>query len=108
MEGISGAASGKNLESCIYRLQLTLIHAAITLASVVGRLIEGCIKLYNFWASIKTAPAEVKTIMMDLLILSEVLEECSGTVELSASETQAIRFLDAKMQVHSPPHYVED
>lgn len=62
-------------------------------------------RLYKFWASIKVAPAEIKAIMMDLLLLTNALEDCAGTIELSATGKQTMDYLAAKIRVNASVPY---
>ena len=49
------------------------------------QLADGCIKLHQFWESVRGAPAEVALIMDDLMLLKTVVRDISRDKQLAPS-----------------------
>ncbi|KAI0148396.1 hypothetical protein GGR57DRAFT_515374 [Xylariaceae sp. FL1272] len=80
MEGLSVAASG------------------IAVVSVAFQLLEECIKLRDFWESVRDAPEEVGIIFDDLKILSALLEDIDRNGETSPAVTMGLISCKAKIK----------
>ena len=63
------------------------------------QLADGCIKLYNFWDSIRDAPEEVAVIMDDLMLLSTVLRDISREKQQAPAVTLGLECCKTKILV---------
>jgi hypothetical protein len=54
---------------------LSVAASCLTVVALPIQVAEGAKRLYNFWRNVKDAPDEVKTLVSELGILSEVLDK---------------------------------
>ncbi|KAF2652831.1 hypothetical protein K491DRAFT_30399 [Lophiostoma macrostomum CBS 122681] len=54
---------------------LTAASSALAVASVAIQVADSCIKLYEFWASVRDAPVEVAFVIEDLKYFTKVVKE---------------------------------
>ncbi|RYP86781.1 hypothetical protein DL770_004852 [Monosporascus sp. CRB-9-2] len=62
-----------------------LAASGIALVDVTAQLAHTCLKLYDFWESIRDAPRDVQDILVDLRIMQNILREISTEKELASS-----------------------
>ena len=70
--------------------------AFISLAIQIG---GGFIKLYDFWGTVRDAPQEVSEIVLDLKLLSRILNELVNRNDPSPHVKDALEHCDAKVEV---------
>ncbi|KAK1753305.1 hypothetical protein QBC47DRAFT_404660 [Echria macrotheca] len=61
---------------------LSVAAASVGFADAVGRLAEGCIRLYRFWESLQDAPAAVQAIKDELILLTTLLQPMASEPNL--------------------------
>jgi hypothetical protein len=77
--------------------------SALAVASVAIQVADSCMKLYEFWASIRDAPEEVAFIMEDLKYFSTVVAEIDRDKTYKAPSVEAgLRCCQHKIEVLSP------
>ncbi|KAK3389737.1 hypothetical protein B0H63DRAFT_507253 [Podospora didyma] len=78
---------------------ISLAASAVAFVGATARLAHGCFQLYEFWESVKGAPAEVNFIKNDLQLLANILKEIGDEDDLSNSVRLALDSCQAKLNV---------
>ncbi|KAE9374686.1 hypothetical protein N431DRAFT_464918 [Stipitochalara longipes BDJ] len=81
MDGLSAAASG------------------MAVVSLAFQLAGGFIQLYDFWGTVQDAPHEVNEMLMDLKLLSRILNELVNRKDPSPHVKDALEHCDTKVEV---------
>ncbi|RYP15611.1 hypothetical protein DL765_005590 [Monosporascus sp. GIB2] len=69
---------------------ISVAASGITLVDAATRLAQACFKLYQFWESMRDAPAEVKYILHDLDLVGNILRDISNQKDLVPSVSLAL------------------
>lgn len=69
------------------------------MVSLALQLAGGLIKLYDFWGTVQDAPAEVGEMLMDLKLLSRILNELVNRKDPGTHVQDALEHCDGKVQV---------
>ena len=69
------------------------------MVSLALQLAGGLIKLYDFWGTVQDAPAEVSEMLMDLKLLSRILNELVNRKDTGTHVQDALEHCDGKVQV---------
>jgi hypothetical protein len=69
--------------------------AVISLAIQLG---QGLIELYDFWGSVRDAPEEVAQMLLDLKLLSNILNELIIRKDPSSHVKDALKHCDMKVE----------
>lgn len=77
---------------------LSLAVSSITLVEAAAELAHSCFRLYQFWESMREAPAEVEVIKNDLMLLTKVLGDISQEVDLSPCVALTLETCQAKVK----------
>ena len=94
---MSYAMDGKIIfESKVVSILTVIAVAALSLAM---QLANGCVKLYDFWNSVRDAPKEVAVITDDLMLLSRVLRDISHSKRPAPAVTLGLECCKAKILV---------
>jgi hypothetical protein len=73
----------------------------MVVVSLALQLAGGIIKLYDFWGTVKDAPQEVTEMLMDLKMLSRILNELVSRKDPSPHVKDALEHCDTKVEVKS-------
>jgi hypothetical protein len=57
----------------------------IALVDAAARLAQSCLKLYEFWDSIRDAPRDIQGILVDIRIMQNILSDISSEKKLAPS-----------------------
>lgn len=71
--------------------------------SLALQLAGGFIKLYDFWGTVQDAPQEVGDMLLDLKLLSRILNELVYRKDPSPHVKDALEHCDTKVEVRSLP-----
>lgn len=83
--------------SCETLLKLQIIGIAVV--SLAIQLAGSFIKLYDFWGTVRDAPDEVREIVIDLKLLSRILDELVNRSDPSPHVRDALIHCDSKVKV---------
>jgi hypothetical protein len=102
MDGLSAAASGMircPRKRFLYLLRLRSHIVGMAVISLALQLAGGCIKLYDFWGSVQDAPREVSEVLVDLKLLSSILNELVKRKNPSVHVKNVLEHCDTKVEV---------
>jgi hypothetical protein len=71
----------------------------MAVVSLALQLAGGIIKLYDFWGTVQDAPQEVTEMLMDLRLLSRILNELVSRKDPSPHVKDALEHCDTKVEV---------
>jgi hypothetical protein len=71
----------------------------MAVVSLALQLAGGFIQLYDFWGTVQDAPHEVSEMLMDLKLLSRILNELINRKDPSPHVKDALEHCDAKVEV---------
>jgi hypothetical protein len=71
----------------------------IAVVSLALQLGAGFIKLYDFWGTVQDAPHEVNEMLLDLKLLSRILNELVNRNDPSPHVKDALEHCDSKVEV---------
>jgi hypothetical protein len=74
-------------------------NPGMAVVSLALQLAGGLIKLYDFWGTVQDAPHEVSEMLMDLKLLSRILNELVNRKDPSPHVKDALEHCDAKVEV---------
>jgi len=101
MDGLSAAASG--MLSCTTIAHIAdLNDSGMAVVSLAFQLAGGLIQLYDFWGTVQDAPHEVNEMLMDLKLLSRILNELVNRKDPSPHVKDALEHCDSKVEVKKP------
>jgi hypothetical protein len=74
----------------------------MAVVSLALQLAGGLIKLYDFWGTVQDAPHEVSEMLMDLKLLSRILNELVNRKDPSPHVKDALEHCDTKVEARTP------
>lgn len=80
-------------------LELTRYSIGIAVVSLALQLAGGFIKLYDFWGTVQDAPHEVQEVLIDLKLLSKILDVLVKRNDSSPHVKDVLEHCDTKVEV---------
>ena len=76
----------------------------LSVISLTVQIVDGIVKLKNFWSTVQGAPEDIDIMFVDLLHLSELVEEVSEQQDLTPTVVSILKHCQRKITVRSKPY----